>query len=283
MALLNIRPEGRYVDATLGSGGHSELILQQLGERGSLLAMDWDPRALERSHSRLQATGKKVILRRANFCDLLAVLAEVGWTDADGILFDLGVSSEQLLDSGLGMAFGANEPLDMRIDPDARQSAQELIRRWEADKLAELFEQYGQYRNARRLAQTLKETLEREGSLSARRVSELAVRILQRQGRTHPATRVFLALRSRVNHEMENLQAALESLGGALSPGGVGVFISFQSEEDRAVKNAFRRLAQEDTGEGFNILTPKPLTPTREEIIQNVRARSAKLRAIQKI
>jgi 16S rRNA (cytosine1402-N4)-methyltransferase len=282
LALLNIKPEGRYIDATLGSGGHAELILQKLGDRGRLLAVDWDAEALERSRARLKLHGEKIILRQTNFQNLPVLLSEMGWVGVNGMLFDLGVSSEQLLDSGKGMAFHAEEPLDMRLDPSAPLSAQDLILRWETQQLTDLFEQYGQRPGARRIATVLKETLHREGSLSARRLSEIARRTLPQRGRSHPATRIFLALRSAVNDEMKNLEAALSWSPDWLLPGGVCAYISFQSEEDRAVKLAFRSRAQRE-GDRFQILTPKPITPGREEIEANSRARSAKLRALQRV
>jgi len=283
LALLNIKPEGKYVDATLGSGGHAELILQKLGDRGRLLAVDWDVQALERSGARLRSHGEKIILRQTNFQNLPALLSEMGWTGVNGMLFDLGVSSEQLLNSGKGMAFEADEPLDMRLNPSAPLSAQDIILRWDTEQLADLFERYGQRPGARRVASQLKETLEREGRLSARKVSEIARRTLPSRGRTHPATRVFLALRSAVNDEMGNLNAALSWAPGWLLPEGVCAFISFQSEEDRAVKLAFRQKIRGEGGEDFRILTPKPLVPGREEMRTNPRARSAKLRALQKV
>jgi 16S rRNA (cytosine1402-N4)-methyltransferase len=282
LRLLDIQPEGRYIDATLGSGGHAELILQKLGDRGRLLAIDWDAGALERCGERLRPYGEKVILKQSNFQHLPSLISEMGWTSVNGILFDLGISSVQIFGSGKGIALEADEPLDMRLDPSAPLSAQDIIARWDNEQLSNLFEQYGQRPGAHRAAAVLKDTLKRDGSLSARKAAEVLRRTLPRRGRVHPATRVFLALRSTVNREMENLNFALAFAPDQLVAGGVCAFISFQSEEDRAVKWAFRERARNE-GENFEILTPKPLIPSAEEMKTNPRSRSAKLRALRKL
>ncbi len=282
LSLLNVRPDGRYVDATLGSGGHAELIAQKLDARGRLLTVDWDKEAWERSRARLESFGGRVVFRLANFRDLPALLSELSWPKVHGFLFDLGASSEQILDSKKGLSFQADEPLDMRIDSSASLSAQDLIQHWDIDRLTELFEHYGEPRGARRLAVTLKDEVNRTGHLSARQVSQWAARIFPRRGRRHPATRIFLALRSAVNDEEGNLRAGLNTLKDHLALGGVGVFISFHSLEDGIVKRSMRDLTQEQ-GDQFRLLTPKPLVPSREEIQRNPRSRSAKLRAVQRI
>ena len=283
LTVLNIKPEGRYIDATLGSGGHSELILQKLGREGRLLAVDWDAGALERSSARLRPYGDKVIFRQANFKDLPALLSEMGWTAVNGMIFDLGVSSEQLLSSGKGFSFEAEETLDMKLNPSTPWNAQELISRWDIGQLTGLFERYGQRPGAKRAASLLKETLNKEGNLSARRAAEVLRRALPSRGRVHPATRIFLALRSAVNDEMGNLNAALSYAPDRLLAGGVCAFISFQSEEDRAVKWAFRERVRGEGKDVFRILTPKPLTPGAAEIKANPRSRSAKLRALERL
>lgn len=267
------------MDATLGGGGHAELILERLGAHGRLLGVDWDPAAVDRARSRLAPFGERFVALRANFRRLPDLLASLGWKTVDGLLLDLGVSSLQILGGGAGMAFNDAEVLDMRTDPEAPLSAQDLLRTWSREKLASLFGEFGEGRRASSIARDLQDMARRPGGLTARQASEHLSRRLPRRGRVHPATRIFLALRSAVNRERENLEAALTQCPALLGPGGVMAVISFHSGEDRVVKHTFRRIAEEAPA-SFELLTRKPLVPGDSERRENPRARSAKLRAL---
>jgi len=280
---LNIRPEGLYVDCTLGGGGHSRLILRALGSGGRLIALDRDPEprrwALEgwaRGESRLTVVA-------GNFEMLDEILAGLGQGGVDGILLDLGLSSRQLTGRGRGFSWTKDETLDMRLDPEGDLSAWEVVNRYPEKELADLIWRYGEERASRRLARAIvrarqKKPLETTGELAA-----LAARCLYRPGpppRIHPATRTFMALRLEVNQELAGLENFLRKAPGLLNPGGRVVAISFHSLEDRLVKEAFR--SQDEKGRRlWQALHKKPQTPGPEEIRANPRARSAKLRAAE--
>ena len=271
---LAIRPDGVYVDATFGGGGHSRAILNRL-RTGRLIALDADPAAEARA---AQLAGDRFMFRRLNFRRLDEALQDVG--PIDGVLYDLGVSSMQFNDPVRGFSFAQPAPLDMRMDPAGGRSAYDILMTSSESELADIFVTYGQERAARRIARTIVRrradgTLPATTTEFARMVSGLVHRPGRRE-RIHPATRVFQALRIAVNDELGALRESLEIAAGRLRIAGRVVVISFHSLEDRIAKRSFR----EDPR--LHELTRKPVIPDTSEVDRNPQARSAKLRAAER-
>jgi 16S rRNA (cytosine1402-N4)-methyltransferase len=282
--LVVLRPEGRYVDGTLGMGGHAEAILKRLQPAGRLLGLDVDPAAIQLAERRLQPFGERAITRLANFRGLPSVLKELGWGDVDGMVFDLGISSQQLDDPARGLSFRSEAPLDMRIDPANPETALSFLRKVDEKEFADLLFRYGEARNARRLARAICFDVSKGLINTTGELARLCERVAGRHGKTHPATRVFLALRASVNDEMGALNGILKAGPSFLSVGGRMAVITFQSIEDKAVKERFRGLEDEGMeGKTFRRITRKPLAPSEDEARENPRARSAKLRVLERV
>jgi 16S rRNA (cytosine1402-N4)-methyltransferase len=295
LRLLELKPGMRVVDATVGCGGHAAGILERITPGGVLVGLDWDEDALAIARERLQGAGGSVRLHRRNFSELEAVLAEEGIGEVDALLFDLGVSSVQLDTAARGFSFGAPGPLDMRMDRRRRATAETILREKSPRDLERIFRDYGEETLARAIAREI-------GRAGCPRdtagLAEIARRVYGRSRRKtaiHPATRVFQALRIAVNEELGNLAAALPQAVAAAAKGARIVVISFHSLEDRIVKEAFAAGARACVcPPGFpvcacgatatlRVITRKPVRPTAEETSANPRARSAKLRAAEKI
>jgi 16S rRNA (cytosine1402-N4)-methyltransferase len=263
---LTIVPDGTYVDATFGAGGHTRLILERLGPHGRAIAFDADPLA-----SSLAPEDPRFTLIHANFRALRNELEQRSISAIDGILYDLGVSSMQFDDGARGFSFREDAPLDMRLDPTQGETAAEFIASRDEEDLANAIFEYGDERASRRIARALKMKLPRTtGDLAA--IVAGVVHVSGKRERVHPATRTFQALRIAVNDELGALRASLDAAAGVVRPGGRIAVISFHSLEDRIVKVFFRdddRLAR---------VTRKPIVPSEEEIRLNPRSRSAKLR-----
>jgi 16S rRNA (cytosine1402-N4)-methyltransferase len=278
LAALAPRADGVYVDATLGGGGHTAAILEAApGAR--ILGVDQDPRAIDAARQRLSRFGSAVELVCGRFSELDQHLLAAGLRSVDGIVADLGISSSQLDDPNRGLSFRAEGPIDMRMGDMSGETALELIERLDNDELADIIYHYGDERRSRRIARCIQQALragELRTTLDLRRAVVRAVGPA-RIGGIDPATRTFQALRIAVNHELEQLEALLAVAPRLLSPGGVLAIISFHSLEDRLVKRAFL-----DAGI-WQRLTTKPVVPSRAEMEQNPRSRSAKLRAARKV
>lgn len=277
--LLCDRPRRLIVDATAGTGGHAEALLE--ASDATLLGMDRDPRALAIAAARLERFGARVILQHADFADVERVIGEAGFAAADAILADLGMSSYALDDPSRGFSFRLEGPLDMRMDPQAQLKAYDLVNEEGEDELARIIREFGEERAARRIARAIIEARRRrplETTSELRSVIERATGA-RRRAAIHPATRTFQALRIAVNHEIESLGALLECAPGCLAPGGRLAIIAYHSLEDRPVKHRFRALVHDG---GFIGLTPKALRPQASECAHNPRARSARLRAIER-
>ncbi|MEO6836695.1 MAG: 16S rRNA (cytosine(1402)-N(4))-methyltransferase RsmH [Candidatus Tumulicola sp.] len=273
---LAIRPDGIYVDATFGAGGHSKAILDRLSD-GRLIALDADPHASERAETILDS---RLTFVPANFRELPDVLDRCGVEWIDGVLFDLGVSSMQFDDAERGFSLGKAAPLDMRMNPHAGRSAYDILATASERELADIFFHFGEERSARRIAHAIV-ARRAAGALptTTTEFASLVSGVLHRPGRReriHPATRVFQALRIAVNDELGALRDGLSTAIGRLRGAGRVVVISFHSLEDRIVKQAFR------SDERLEILTKKPLVPGEREMSENPRARSAKLRAARR-
>jgi 16S rRNA (cytosine1402-N4)-methyltransferase len=268
------RDGGRYIDATLGAGGHAAGILQASAPAGRLLGLDADPAAVAIAVANLAAYGERAVLVHSNFERLRAVAAANGFLPADGIVIDLGLSSMQLADATRGFSFQSDGALDMRFSPDEPTTAANLVNSLDENALADLIFEYGEERASRRLARAIVDARPIDTAAQLANVIERAV---GRRGRIHPATRTFQALRIAVNRETDVLKSALPQIVEVLAPHGRVVIISFHSLEDRLVKNFFRE------SERLQVLTKHPVRPTHDEIVTNPRSRSAKLRVAERI
>lgn len=280
--LLAPRAGARVFDGTVGAGGHAAALAPLLGPGGLYVGLDRDPEILAAARARLEPLGPLVRLRRGRFGDLAAIAAEEAPRGFDAILLDLGVSSLQLDRPERGFSFGAEGPLDMRMDPDDERTAAHLVNRLPEEELANLIFRFGEERLSRRIARAIvderrRARIETTGALA--RVVERAVPRGYERGRIHPATRTFQALRIAVNGELDELERALDAAPGALAPGGRLAVIAFHSLEDRLVKNELRLAAKEGR---LRLLTKKPLAAGEAEVRENRRARSAKLRVAEK-
>lgn len=293
--ILALKPEssGRYIDATLGAGGHSSGILEKSSPGGELLGLDRDPQALAIAGQRLSFYGPRVHLVNASYVNLLEEMHRLGWKSVNGIVFDLGVSSMQIDTPQRGFSFLNEGPLDMRFDPQQKVSAADLVNGLPEKDLADLIWRYGEERFSRRIA----------GAICAARplstTLELATVIRQAVGahydRIHPATRTFQALRIAVNEELQAIEQVLPLAIEALAPGGRLAVISFHSMEDRIVKQTFRRESRDcicppeqpvcTCGHVASIkeISRHPISPGTEETQTNPRARSAHLRVAEKL
>src|SRR5262245_52438345 len=274
LRVLDPRPGQTFVDCTVGAGGHSRLIAERLGPAGRLVGLDCDSAMLDLARPRLE--GLPVTLVHAPFDNLRVVLDDLGIDWVDGVLADLGVCSDQLDDPARGLTFQQEGPLDMRLDPSQGEPAGALLKRLNERDLADLIYQLGEERFSRRIARRIVEERRRAPLETTAQLAELVRRCVPRmKGRPgiDPATRTFQALRIAVNDELGALDRLLAALPGCVKPGGRAAVISFHSLEDRRVKQAFR------DRQHWQVLTPKPVQATDEEVRQNPRARSAKLRA----
>lgn len=288
IALLNPRPGENFIDGTGGAGSHTLAILKAIAPGGRVLFVDWDASALERFRKRIQseepAFEEKAILVNDNFANVAKIAQRYGFFPADGILLDLGFSSLQVEESGRGFSFKRDEPLDMRYNSKFKNvdlTAGDIVNQYSEGELAEIFRKYGEEKFSRRIAKRIVEERKIKPIRTTFQLVEVikgAVSYRYRQGRIHPATRTFQALRIATNNELENLERFLPQALEILKPkGGRLAIISFHSLEDRLVKNFFRQAAAAGK---LEILTKKPIRPSQAEIRFNPRCRSAKLRAV---
>ncbi|MCI0355478.1 MAG: 16S rRNA (cytosine(1402)-N(4))-methyltransferase RsmH [Acidobacteria bacterium] len=282
---MSVGRGGTYLDATLGLGGHAFAVARRLGAQGRLIGFDKDPQALEIARRRLSPPADsggdwpEVRLVQGSFTEIAALPA----ASADGLLADLGLSSLQLGDAARGFSFLAEGPLDMRMDPrtdpQTGPTAEQVVNRMDEITLAQVIYEFGEERRSRRIARAIVRARPIRNTMHLAQVISAAFRSMK-PGRIHPATRTFQAIRIHVNRELEELEALLKAAPRVLRPGGRLVVISFHSLEDRRVKDALREGARAGI---YRLLTPKPVTASDEEVAQNPRSRSAKLRAAEKI
>lgn len=283
---------GLYLDCTAGAGGHSEGILQASSPKGLLLALDLDPLAISLTKSRLAPFGERATIVQASYIDAARILQQIGWSALDGILMDLGVSSMQLDQQDRGFSFRYDAPLDMRFNPDKGPSAADLLNSLSEKDLADLIWRYGEERFSRRIARKIVENRPLKTTFQLAELVRSASGASK--GKIDPATRTFQAIRIAVNDELNVIEKAIPSLIALLKPKGRLAIISFHSLEDRLVKQAFKResidclcppeqlLCTCGHKASVKILTNKPITASEEEIEGNPRARSAKLRVLEK-
>jgi 16S rRNA (cytosine1402-N4)-methyltransferase len=277
---LRVKPEGTYIDATLGAGGHSAAIAQKLANgNGRLISLDRDAQALELARERLKGAGKKVTLVHGAFSRIAEVVHELGIPPVDGVLADLGVSSMQLDQTARGFSFREGGPLDMRMDAGEEITAGEIVNRWQEKELADLLYREADEHDSRRIARAIVRARPIRDTAHLATVVAGARKQWGRQ-RLHPATKTFLALRIAVNREMEELGQFLFRAPATLSSGGRCVVLSYHSREDRLVKHAFQEGERQGT---LRVLTKHVIQPSELETAANPRSRSAKLRCAEKI
>ncbi|MCB9831914.1 MAG: 16S rRNA (cytosine(1402)-N(4))-methyltransferase RsmH [Planctomycetes bacterium] len=276
---LAARPGDRIVDLTLGAGGHSALILEEVGPGGQVIAFDRDPVALAIARHRLADRGERLITVESNFAEAPRHLDELGIDRLDGVLIDLGVSSMQLDDPERGFSFQGDGPLDMRMSPGG-ETAAELLARASAEELERIFREFGEEPRARAIAARIVDLRRRTRLERTVELAELVRSVYGgKDGRIHPATRVFQALRIALNGELDAVAQVLRPLIERLAPGRRLVAISFHSLEDRIVKQEMRAAEKEGFG---RVLTKRPISATEEETRGNPRSRSARLRAFER-
>ena len=292
IAQLLPAPGKIFFEGTLGGGGHTRALLDA---GATVIATDQDPAAIAEAGEKLAAYGARLILRRANFSEVSRILAELGIGSLDGALFDLGVSSHQFDTPERGFSLQHDGDLDMRMAPDAPQSAADLVNTASEEELTRIFRDYGDEPAARRIASRIIRERTRTPITRTLQFADLVASVVPRKGRTHPATRVFMALRMAVNRELEVLTTMLTDVTKHLAPGGRLAVISFHSGEDRIVKNFMRERATEwldrpewpaprrNPAHIFRLLTTRPLVATADEQKDNPRARSAKLRVAERL
>lgn len=292
---MSPKPGGVYVDATLGGGGHAEAILERIIPGGRLIGIDRDDDATAEASRRLQRFGEAAVIVRENFTAIKEVLHSLGLSQVDGILFDLGASSMQFENADRGFSFAAAGPLDMRMDRRQPVTAAEIVNRRPEEELAGLIWRYGEERWSRRIARAIVRARPLSTTTALAEVVAGAIPRRSWPRGIHPATRTFQALRIAVNDELLNLENAIPDAAEALREAGRLCAITFHSLEDRTVKHTFLRLSRGCTSppgtsasssqerRWLRILTRKPITPSPEEIARNPRARSAKLRAAERI
>jgi len=284
LKIFNPQPGEIYIDATINGGGHARAIAERMGEKGLMFGIDWDCELIKELGIRNKELGiTNIKLECGNYADFRDIIRKHNLDAPSGILFDLGFSSHQLEESGRGFSFLKSEPLDMRYDAKLNElTAEKIVNTWDGAAIEDILRRYGEERFANRIA----EGIERARHLARIQSTTELVTVISRSvhpkyrhGRIHFATRTFQALRIAVNHELENLEKVLPIARDIIKTGGKIAIISFHSLEDRIVKEFFRQESKTGT---LEILTPKPIQASLEEIRENPRARSARLRAVEK-
>lgn len=281
LELLNPQSGGKFIDATIGAGGHAVALLLRTAPDGNMLGIDASPKAIEVLKKELQSFGDRIILAQGNFRELSKIAYAHAMDQCDGILMDLGVSSEELGDPSLGISFQIKGPLDMRISREG-ETAAEIVNTYPENDLAQLIRKYGEERYARYIAAAIVRARRHARIFTTDALVGVILNAVPHDyegGRIHPATRTFQALRIAVNNELGALEAALPQAVELLRSGGRIAVISFHSLEDRIVKRFFR----DNAGTKLRVITKRPIQAGEEELARNARARSAKLRVAEKI
>lgn len=294
---LDIRPDGIYVDATLGGGGHAFEVCRQLGDKGRFIGIDQDAAAIEAAGVRLSSFGEKVTIVRSNYCEMRLRLRKLGIDKVDGIMIDLGVSSYQLDTAERGFSYRMDAPLDMRMDQRQRLTARDIVNDYSEMDLFRVIRDYGEERFAKNIAKHIvaereKNPIETTGQLVEIIRHSIPMKMQKTSG--HPAKRTFQAIRIELNHELDVLRDSLDDMVDLLNPGGRICVITFHSLEDRIVKSCFQRLENPcicpsnfpvcvcgRVSKG-RVVTKKPILPGKEELENNSRSKSAKLRIFER-
>ncbi len=279
---LNPKKGENFIDCTAGEGGHTFAILERTAPDGKVLAIDKDLRNIKLIKAKAEEKGikERVIVRQSNYADIDEIVKKEKFEDVSGIIFDLGISSWHIDESGRGFSFHKEEPLDMRYASEGGITAWEIINSWPPEEIELIIKEFGEERFAKRITEAIVSRRKTKKIDTATDLAEIIGKSVPRSKRIHPATQTFQALRIIVNCELENIETVLPSALETIKEGGRMVVISFQSLEDRIIKNFFKNEATEGRVE---ILTKKPVIPGEKEIRNNPRSRSAKLRIAKKI
>lgn len=294
---LNVKPDGIYVDATLGGGGHAYEVCSRLGSQGRLIGIDQDADAIRAAGKRLECFGEKVTIVRSNYCDMKQQLQKLGIDKVDGITVDLGVSSYQLDTAERGFSYRVDAPLDMRMDQRQKMTARDIINDYSESELYRVIRDYGEDRFAKNIAKHIvserkKAPIETTGQLNE--IISHAIPMKVRKTSGHPSKRTFQAIRIELNHELDVLRDTLDDMIELLNPGGRLCIITFHSLEDRIVKSSFRKNENPCTCPSHfpvcvcgnvskgKVITRKPILPSEEELEVNSRSKSAKLRIFER-
>jgi len=280
---LDPKANENFIDATVGQGGHTAAILEKNKPKGKVLGIEIDPELYQKTKSYMAEFPNRLILINDSYANLEKIVKKNDFKPVHGILFDLGMCSWHLEASGKGFSYLRDEPLDMRFNPKNDLTAAEIINFWDIEKIEEILKEFGEERYARRISLAIKEARKKEKIVGTQQLVDILKRTLPKnydKKRIHFATRTFQALRIAVNNELQIIESGIKQAIKILEPRGRIVVISFHSLEDRIAKNLFREKAR--IGE-LNILTKKPIGPCAEEIKNNLRSRSAKLRAAEKL
>lgn len=277
--LLITDKEGLYIDGTLGLGGHTKILLSSLGQKARIFGFDKDEKAI--SMAKENVADSRLITFNLSYSEIAKVLKEQNIAGANGLLFDFGLSSYQLDDASRGFSFNSQGPLDMRFDTKQKLTAKEIVNTWPADKLEKILTDYGEENAASKIARTIALSAREQTVENTWQLAKIVESVCPRTSKTHPATRTFQALRIAVNNEFSAVQSAPEIVKQVLLPGARAAFLTFHSLEDRIIKNALKALCQNK--DSWQAVNKKVIEPSWQEIKQNPRARSAKLRVIERI
>jgi len=283
LTYLDCRPGKTIVDATVGTAGHSQAILERITPGGKLIAIDRDKETIEVARQRLKHFSEAVVFCHGNFSDIDTHLARLNISGVDGMLFDFGISSFQLKDPSRGLSFQDTGPLDMRLDRTQKLTAGDIVNTWGQEEIAEIIKEFGEERWCKRIASAIVRARQQHPVETTEELEEVVFRAVParfRHYRIHPATRTFQAIRIAVNSELEAIEQVLRKSIGLLHPGARICAISFHSLEDRIVKHAFRDSARQGL---LKVLTRKPVEPSDDEIQKNPSSRSSKLRAAERV
>jgi 16S rRNA (cytosine1402-N4)-methyltransferase len=277
--ILEPKENEHFVDATFGEGSVSLEIAKFNRPNGRILALEWDPELYKLGVEEIKnlKMEKRIKLANQNFRNIKRVVKEEGFTKIKGVVFDLGISLWHYKKSGRGFSFKNDEPLDMRINPGIKVSAFEIINYYSYKDLVEIFKNYGEERNAEKIARTIIDRRRKKKIETSKELAEVVAEVVPSR-KIHPATKIFMALRTFINGELENLEQGLKNSYDVLEKGGKIIVLSFQGLEDKVIKQVFRLLKKE----GAEIITKNVIRPKKEEILKNPQARSVKLRAIKK-
>ncbi len=274
---LNVQKGGIYIDATCGTGHHTKAILEHTDGNCRVICIDKDERAILRAKEFLSEFLEKIIFVNDGFENIEKIMSKISIEKADGILFDLGFSSEQISDPDAGFGFINDGPLDMRFDKNGSITAGDVVNRYTTQQLTSIFSQYGQMRDAERIARLICQERKERPFQSTRQLADFIARNRRKKGRIHPATQVFQAIRIYINRELENLETGLRSAVNILRTGARIVVISYHSLEDRIVKNFMK------SEERIKVITKKPVAPDNLEKVLNLSSRSARMRVAEVI
>jgi len=277
---LNPQPNQNLIDATVGDGGHARAILENIAPNGKLIAVDRDVDSIVRARSNLKEFENRVIFVNDSFGNISKIMEKSGFNRIAGILFDFGMSTSQLENSGRGFSFQKDEILDMRYNAEIPITAEDILNDYGEGELFEIFKKLGEEPKSKIIVRAIVNARKKKRIRTTKELVEIIEKVLRRRGKLHPTTLIFQALRIEVNQELAEIEKALADIPKVLPSGGRAAFISFHSLEDRLIKNWARDLSKKNI---IKILSKKPLTASAEELKANPKSRSAKLRAFSKI